>query len=96
MAQRALRTEILRRASANKNAVKGHLARTHTIFCMFKKRPFHGRFRNCAIGAHVAVARRAAHTVQLARKARRAALRARETTSRTRFVKAEAVFFVVL
>jgi hypothetical protein len=96
MARRAFRTAILRRVGANESAVKGLSARTHTIFCASKKCPFYGRFRNCAINARRAAAPRATCAVHLACRNRNAAPPARATTSRTRFVKAEAVFFVVL
>jgi hypothetical protein len=96
MARRAFRAAILRRAGTGENAVKVLSARTHAIFCALKKCPFYRRFRNCAIDARRAVATRAMCSTQVAYETRRDALFAREMASRTRFVKAEAVFFVVL
>jgi len=95
-ARTAFRATILRRASAAENAVKGVEARAHTNFFAAKKCPFYGRFRDCATIVLRAVAARAMCALLVARKTRRAASSARETASRTRFVNAEAVFFVVL
>jgi hypothetical protein len=95
-ASRAFRAAIFCRARTHENAVKGLCARAHTIFFLSKKCPFCGRFRNCAINVRCAVAARATCEKRVARKTRRVALPARETVPRTRFVKAEAVFFVVL
>jgi hypothetical protein len=96
MVPRVLETAILRRAGADENAVKGLRARAHTIFCAAKKRPFHGRFCNCAKIAQLVVAMRVMRATHVARKTTRAATSGRETPPRTRFVNAEAVFFVVL
>jgi len=96
MTPRVLQAPIFRRAGTDENAVKGLRARAHTIFCAAKKCPLHGRFCNCAMIVHCVVAPRLKRAMQAVRTTTRAASSARETSRRTRFVNAEAVFFVAL
>jgi hypothetical protein len=95
-AQNGVRRAGLHRAGGAESAVKGLHARAHTNFYAAKKCPFHRHFCNCAKIGRVVSAARAARATHAERASRCFAPAAREAAACTRFVNAEAVFFVLL
>jgi len=89
-------TPILRRAGAAEIPVKGLHARLPTNFRAAKKCPFRRHFCNCVKIARAARTARAARVAHADRATRCIAPTARETAVRTRFINAEAVFFILL
>jgi hypothetical protein len=90
------RTAILRVRARRGKRCQGLCARAHTFFSASQKRPFRRRFCDCTKIARMLRGLRAAHAAQSHGDVRRRAPSARATSRRTRFVNAEAVFFVVL
>jgi hypothetical protein len=94
--QTVSRRAIFRRTGAREIAVKGGCERACVRACTTKKRPVHRYFLNRAKFARRPLACHAERAVQDARVALRIASEPREAAARTRFVNAEAVFFVLL
>ena len=92
----ASRTRILRRTGAAGISVKGLLAGLHTKFREAKKCPFHRHFFNSVKIARADGAVRAMRAAHRARTSRRIVTASRATAACTRFVNAEAVFFILL
>jgi len=86
----------LHRARGVENVVKGSLAPLNTNFRALKKCPIHKRFRNRTANAAAARARRRDGAGELDRRLRATSAARRKARRRTRFVKAEAVFFFLL
>jgi hypothetical protein len=94
--QTASRRAICRRTGAREIAVKGGCERVCANPHTPKKFPVHRHFLNRSKFARRLAARRGARAAQDARGAIRVASKPREAAARTRFVNAEAVFFVLL
>jgi hypothetical protein len=92
----AFRAPILRRAGDAESAVKRLHARAHTHFYAVKKCPFHRHFCNRAKFSRVGRPARAARATRGDCASRCIAPAARARVACTRFVNAEAVFFVLL